>query len=152
MTDAELLAEVKRHWEHWAGHLGLENWHAKLVVKEDVSHNLSIEQVKGGYARVLIEVNPKPDWDGSMPPSWHVLHEAIHVHLEAMRDYAYRHSTLGTANREKSDFDEYHEAEERAADELAMSFWRLHEQTECGKLAENPAAHDGYFIGGADGV
>ena len=137
MTDEELLAEVKREWAHWSGHLGLVNWHTKFVLKKGAKHNLSIGRVKGGYARVLVEVNPKPDWAGTLPLGWHVLHEVIHVLLDDMRTYAYCHSTLFLDNRERSDFDSYHNAEERATDELASTIWRLHEQTPCGFLGRH---------------
>ena len=132
MTEDELLAEVKREWEHWAGHLGLQNWHAKFVVKKSKVYNLSVSRVVGGYPRVVVLINPKPDWEGTMPPSWHVLHEVLHVLLDEMRNWAYCHSTLSLTNRRVSDFDSFASFEEKAVDELASGLWRLHEQTGCG--------------------
>lgn len=126
MTDEELLAEVKHSWEHWAPHLGLENWTPKFELKKMIRTSLEI-YVQAGYARVLIRISPKNDLGEALPVSWSVLHEMLHIFMAPMRQYASWHSTM-TSSKESDFTVGYHEPEERAVDELAMIIWRLHEQ------------------------
>lgn len=129
MTDDELIAEVRKHWEHWAGHLGLQNWVFVFEPVKGKDFNLqSHSQVDDrGYKRVLVKVSLTPDWnkyDGDHGISRHVLHETLHVVTDSMRSLAFNY--MG-----RKLFQEWAATEEYAVDELAAIVHRLHMETGC---------------------
>ena len=131
MTDEELLAEVKRHWAHWAGHLGLENWRAfyKIDNKLATRNALMTTTVDQKYMRVSIAICAKafvkhPERLTEL--SQDVLHEVLHVPLDPLDTIAW------AAGNEWQQT--YRNKEEGVIDLLVAAFHRLHEQTACGKF------------------
>ena len=131
MTDAALVAEIKRSWEHWAKHLSLENWSVRFKIVKNIQANLTISVVEGGYARVTLSINPKGDMGEVLPVAHHVLHEMLHIFLDPLRSYANNHSTFISSANKTSDWSLFTEAEERAVDEITAVIWRVHEKTDC---------------------
>lgn len=128
MTDEELAAEVKRCWDHWAGHLGLTNWTPFIKVKPiKVGEGLQVAVIRP-YLSASISISPKRPRP-ELPINHSVLHEMIHVVLDPMRLWADYHSTWATAKH--TDFDSFHDAEERAVDALTATILRLHAMTDC---------------------
>ena len=125
MTDEELVAEVKRHWEHWAGHLGITNWWISFEGKKKTKdYNMEILFNQEGYLRATILVANNPiDW-------WHygiefnVLHETLHVLYHQPSRFV-KHSLSSELYGEFLQFEEAH------VDALTSIIWRLHEQTGC---------------------
>ena len=128
-----LLAEIKRHWEHWSGHLGLENWwidmrfmdeaEQKVEAESEIEGSMTLTMHSGQYQRAYLKVNPDQS-RSPFPLSRRVLHEACHVKYQVIDDYA--HST--TPRCFHSNWDEIIETE---CDNTASIIWRLHELTGC---------------------
>ena len=131
MTDDELVAEVRKWWEHWAGHLGLENWrdHYKIDPKLPKNTVLRLDVDGTGYHSICVRINPKTlvnSADRDQLP-FYVLHEAMHLILDPLDTLAYGIGFQAA----------YRTLEEGICDILARTFLRLHEQTPCGKGSEN---------------
>lgn len=130
LTDDELIAEVRKHWEHWAEHLGLQNWwvHFKPV-KANNKFNLEFHPNTTGYLRckILVASNPPEQWYGI---SKDVLHEVLHLFNQG-QDAFVKFNMLPGA------YHEYVSYMEMNADDLASIIYRLHEQTQCGKMGQN---------------
>ena len=126
MTDEELLAEVARHWKHWARHLGLESW--RLFTKIDArlsKRNVLLEvQVDAtGYLRATILINNKAPAERYKDLAIDVVHELLHIPLDKLDDVAW----AAGKNWQTA----YRQAEEGVIDFLAAAYYRLHEATEC---------------------
>ena len=131
MTDAEVIAEVSRHWEHWAGHLGLTNWWTKIAVNPAVEeHHIEVawHGTVEGYRRFTLQFPPNLMEDSGnltrWPLSQSILHEAFHVVLDRL-------STVALQNMGKEMYKEYEAAEEGVVDMLTMIYLRLHAATDC---------------------
>ena len=128
MTDAELLAEVERHWRHWAAHLGLQNvWVSFEMMKpdeEDGLNDLTVTQHRDQYLRAYVYVHTQLDKPSEFPLSRRVLHEMCHVKYRHLDDHAVAH--MGKAASER--FDQLIETE---CDDTASIIWRLHQATDC---------------------
>ena len=123
MTDDELIAEVKRHWEHWAEHLGIQNWWITVQFKPLKGCNLQMEWHPGKYQRDYLYVNKKHDgFDFGLDKA--VLHEACHIFNAAIDDIA-RDGMLPAYHRGMQAF------LETQADDLASIIYRLHGQKAC---------------------
>ena len=141
MTDEELLAEVRRHWEHWAGHLGLENWRVfyKIDNKLQAKNVLMQTMLSEKYMRLTLAICAKafektPERLTEL--SQDTLHEVLHVPLDVLDTVAW---AAGTDWQHS-----YRNKEEAVIDLLVSAFHRLHEQTDCGKATRADESNGTY--------
>ena len=127
MTDAELLEEVKRHWEHWAEHLGLSpNWWLDFKIDDALSNRMEMRFTGAGYQRVVLAVAPNvsDDSEKDWPMALNVLHETCHILTQPC---SWAAQMLLTRDALKH----FDEIEEGVTDTLASIIWRLHEASGC---------------------
>ena len=120
--DEALVADVRQHWEHWAQHLGLENWWATFEVKPLKDTGFQVEHYDNAYQRVWVKINPKAKeyW----PRSRVILHEVAHILLFPLQDYADEHTP-------KSNHPRTRDLGETITDVFTAIIWRMHEATGC---------------------
>lgn len=123
MNDEELIATARKHWEHWAGVLGLQNWRVLFRVTEGDDYAMKVDwQV--GYKKIAIDIARGVDHETEFSEptfSLNVLHEALHVVLYRMKEYGEREVGDGKS----SGWRLFSEAHEDGVDTLTSIIWRL---------------------------
>ncbi len=120
------------HWEHWAGHLGLQNWRPRFTVEQDEGSPLSIDW-QSDYNKVSVWIRPKDneiDLEGSVL-SQNVLHEQVHLLLHRLKEFG--SEEMGRTTEKSVLWRLFRSAEENGADTVTSVIARLHAQTGCTK-------------------
>ena len=132
-VEEEWIAEVKRHWEHWSRHLGLDNWwlHVQMMTPKEAKEErrgsdpaFTIQHHPGEYMRAYIHIAPKQERT-VFNFERRVVHEMFHTLLTPTFDEI---DSLVSEKEHKG----LQRREETLCDLLASIVWRLHEASGCG--------------------
>ena len=130
MTDAELIAEVARHWRHWSRHLGLDNWRLRFEIADDGRDNPMSIDWTNNYKKPTIFLRPKDHEPDFEEPSFsiNVLHEALHLIFYKLKEFG--ELEMGSS-RSSVLWQMFSAAEEEGIDTVVSVIWRLHAETGC---------------------